>query len=138
MHLLKFIPWLISQIVVGAAVIVWDAFSLRSNVEPVVVSYPLRVTKDRDIFWFSTCITITPGTLSVGIRDDRLLVQAVYGADPAEVLAGLADMEERLVPSVKDIDRGAPGQGAGNPLHSTFVAGHSDRNFGPYSTAEDA
>lgn len=133
MHLLKFIPWLIGQILVGGLVIVRSAFSPKSGLEPVIVSYPLRVTSDRDIFWFSTCITITPGTLSLGLRGDRLLVHAVYGADPGEVLAGLADMEERLVPSIRDIDRGAPGQGPGNPMHSTFVAGHSDTNYGPYT-----
>ncbi|AKK02148.1 monovalent cation/H+ antiporter subunit E [Corynebacterium epidermidicanis] len=136
MHLLKFIPWLIGQIFVGGVVIVRDSFSPGNAMQPVIVSYPLRVTSERDIFWFSTCITITPGTLSLGLRDDRLLVHAVYGADPGEVLAGLADMEERLVPSIRDIDRGAPGQGPGNPLHSTFVAGHSDTNYGPYTTEE--
>ncbi|MDU0478570.1 monovalent cation/H+ antiporter subunit E [Staphylococcus chromogenes] len=137
MHLFTFIPWLLGQLIVGAAVIVIDALSPRSKMRPVVVSYPLRVTRDRDIFWFSTCITITPGTLSLGLRGDHLLVHAVYGADPGEVLAGLAEMEERLVPSVRDIDRGAPGQGPGNPLHSAFVAGHSDDKYGPYSTADE-
>ncbi|MEJ6012933.1 monovalent cation/H+ antiporter subunit E [Corynebacterium sp. H127] len=136
MTLLRFVLWLIGQIIVGGAVIVRSAFSRNAGIEPVVVSYPLRVTSDRHIFWFSTCITITPGTLSLGLRGDRLLVHAVYGADPAEVLAGLAEMEERLVPAVRDIDKGAPGQGLGNPLHSTFVAGHSDHNYGPTSTAE--
>lgn len=129
---MKFMLWLIGQIIVGAVVIVRSAFSRNSGFEPVVVAYPLRVTSDRDIFWFSTCITITPGTLSLGLRGDTLLVHAVYGADPGEVLAGLAEMEERLVPSVASIDRGAPGQGTGTPHHSTFVVGHSDTDFGPY------
>lgn len=129
---MKFILWLIGQIIVGAIVIVRSALSRSTGFKPVIVSYPLRVTSDRDIFWFSTCITITPGTLSLGLRGDHLLVHAVYGNDPGEVLAGLAEMEERLVPAVADIDRGAPGQGAGNPYHSTFVVGHSDDNYGPY------
>lgn len=129
---MKFFFWLVGQIIVGALAILRSAFSRDTGFKPVIVSYPLRVTSDCDIFWFSTCITITPGTLSLGLRGDHLLVHAVYGADPGEVLAGLADMEERLVPSVKDIDRGAPGQGPGNPFHSTFVAGHSDEKYGPY------
>lgn len=133
---MKFVLWLIGQIFVGALVIVKSAFSPSTGFKPVIVSYPLRVTSDRDIFWFSTCITITPGTLSLGLRGDHLLVHAVYGMDPGEVLAGLAEMEERLVPAVRDLDRGAPGQGPGNPLHSTFVVGHSDDKFGPYTTFE--
>lgn len=140
MNLVRFILWLIGQIVVGAIVIVKSAFSPDSGFKPVIVSYPLRVTSDRDIFWFSTCITITPGTLSLGLRGDHLLVHAVYGEDPGEVIAGLAEMEERLVPSVADIDRGAPGQGPGRPHHSTFVVGHSDTNYEPYTidTGEDS
>jgi monovalent cation/H+ antiporter subunit E len=53
---------------------------------------------------------MTPGTLSLGFKDvDEsgcprvLLVHAVYGADPDEVIAGLADMEERLAPHVKEV-----------------------------------
>lgn len=134
---MRFFFWLLGQIFVGALVIVRSAFSRDSGFKPVVVSYPLRVTSERDIFWFTTCITITPGTLSLGLRGDHLLVHAVYGEDPGEVLAGLAEMEERLVPAVADIDRGAPGQGLGKPAHSTFVVGHSDNDYGPYVTYEE-
>ncbi|MDO5077751.1 monovalent cation/H+ antiporter subunit E [Corynebacterium sp.] len=140
-HAIKYTYWLFTQVFVGAMMICRDVLRRRTRMCPIIVAYPLRVTTDQELMLFSTSVTMTPGTLSLGFRnpakegDPRvLLVQAVYGADPAEVLAGLADMEERLAPHVADIDHGAPGQGAGNPLRSTFVAGHSDTNYGPVST----
>ncbi|MCK7676005.1 monovalent cation/H+ antiporter subunit E [Corynebacterium pygosceleis] len=122
-HVIRFGIWLIGQVFAGALTVARDVVRRRTTMHPVVVAYPLRVTKGWQIAALSTCITMTPGTLSVGLRPDGdgsdgegpeiLLVQAVYGTDPSEVFAGLADMEERMVPSVRGIDHGAPGQGAG-------------------------
>ena len=76
---------------------------------PCVIFYPLRVRTDWDRFWFSTSITATPGTLSLGFRhaasedgSDLLIVQAAFGDDPLEVIEDLADMEEHLRPELKD------------------------------------
>lgn len=140
-HAVKYTAWLLTQVFIGAMIICRDVLRRKPRFDPVVVAYPLRVTTDQELAMFSTSVTMTPGTLSLGFRNPVeeggpriLLVQAVYGSDPSEVLAGLADMEERLAPHVADIDHGAPGQGVGNPLRSTFVAGHSDTNYGPVNT----
>ena len=130
----KYFFWLVGQVVIGAVTMAIDMVKLKPTLQPIVVHYPLRITSDRDKFVFSTSITMTPGTLSLGFHDGYLDVHAVYGSDPDEVLAGLADMEERMNPTIKDIDKGAPGQGSGNPLRSTLVAGRSDENYGPTET----
>ncbi|MBN9643758.1 monovalent cation/H+ antiporter subunit E [Corynebacterium mendelii] len=138
---ITYLFWLIGQVFAGAIAIAVDICRKETKMEPVMVEYPLRVTKDWQIAAFTTSITMTPGTLSCGtIPPDNegeptiLLVQAVYGHDPAEVIAGLADMEQRLAPSIADVDHGAPGQGSGDPLRSTIVAGHSDDQIGPTET----
>lgn len=109
-HDVRYSTWLIGQVIVGAFVIVFDVIRVRSQMHPAVVEYPLRVRSDWELAAFSTSITMTPGTLSLGFKDvDEsgcprvLLVHAVYGADPDEVIAGLADMEERLAPHVKEV-----------------------------------
>ena len=98
-HGVRYSTWLIGQVIVGAFVIVFDVIRVRSQMHPAVVEYPLRVRSDWELAAFSTSITMTPGTLSLGFKD----VDAVYGADPDEVIAGLADMEERLAPHVKEV-----------------------------------
>lgn len=108
MNTLIYIPWLIKEIVVSAVTLALSALRPRTGFDPVVVAYPLRVRNQWEIFWFSTSITVTPGTLSLGLRAPEregdptvLLVQAVHGADPREVVNGLADMEARLAPGVR-------------------------------------
>lgn len=118
LNALKFIPWLIGQIFLSGFSVITAAVKKDTGFNPVVIRYPLRVTTDFQIAALSTCITATPSTLSLGLREPRkpgdptiLLIQAVFGSDPVEVFESIADMEERLVPSVASIDHGVPGQG---------------------------
>lgn len=111
-HAVGYGAWLIGQVYLGA----WEILkrTVRPNMGycPVVVEYPLRVRSPRLIAAFSTSITMTPGTMSIGLRHvdaegvpTVLLVHAVFGEDPQAVLAGLADMEERLSPAARKIAR---------------------------------
>ncbi|GAB3696514.1 monovalent cation/H+ antiporter subunit E [Corynebacterium nasicanis] len=127
MHVLIYIPWLIKEIFVAGFQVAWAGFRPDAGYDPVVVRYPLRVRSEWQIFWFTTSITATPSTLSLGLRAPEhagephiLLVQAAFGADPADVVAGLADMEERMAPHVKSIDHGVPGQGSATALDPKF------------------
>lgn len=119
--------WLIKEIFVAGFSLAMESFKPKNNYHPVVVRYPLRVTSAWEIFWFTSSITATPGTLSLGLREPVreglpriVLVQAVMGDDPASIVADLADMEERLAPHVKGTDYGVPGQGPTTELAPTF------------------
>lgn len=110
LHAITYTFWIIKEIFVAGWAAVVAAFKPNTGLEPVIIYYPLRLTTEWEIFWFSTSITVTPGTLSVGLRhrteDDAaevLIVQAAFGSDPIDVIEGLADMEEHVNPKVKDI-----------------------------------
>ena len=134
MHLFLYIPWLIKEIFVAGFQVAWAGFRPDAGYDPVVVRYPLRVTTEWQIFWFTTSITTTPSTLSLGLRAPEhegdphiLLVQAAFGSDPVEVFESLADMEERMAPHVKSIDHGVPGQGSATTLDPKFYEYPIDR-----------
>lgn len=127
MHVPLYILWLIKEIFVAGFQVAWAAFKPDAGYDPVVVRYPLRVTSDWQIFWLTTSITATPSTLSLGLREPGavggpriLLVQAAFGSDPSEVVAGLADMEARMAPHTRSIDHGVPGQGSAAALDPRF------------------
>lgn len=106
MHWLSYIPWLLWQVALGAFDIGRDSVRTRSHICPTVVRYPLRVTSDTKITILSLSITMTPGTMTVGIEEDPdgsryLLVHSVWGDDPESVIADIADMEARMAPEVK-------------------------------------
>lgn len=51
---------------------------------PAMIAVPLTVTRDAEIALLANLITLTPGTLSVDVSDDRktLYVHALDAADP--------------------------------------------------------
>ncbi|QCB28727.1 monovalent cation/H+ antiporter subunit E [Corynebacterium endometrii] len=127
MHIPVYALWLIKEIFVAGFSLAAAAFKPDPGYRPVILRYPLRVTSAWEIFWFTSSITATPGTLSLGLREPPregwpriVIVQAVQGADPAAVMADLADMESRLAPRVVGIDHGVPGQGDTTELDPAF------------------
>lgn len=114
MHWIRYTLWLIGQVISATAVVARDTVRIHNRHHPIVVYYPLRVTTDWERTVFSTSITMTPGTLSIGFRPVSeipdaesasgliLLVHAVYGDNPREVVEGLADMEARVAPRIAD------------------------------------
>ena len=108
-HGVGYAIWIAKEIFVAGFDAVAKAFNPATKFDPIVIYYPLRINTDWDVFWFSTSITATPGTLSMGLRHPvsdngplTLLVQAAFGSDPEEVIAGLVDMEEHLRPSLSN------------------------------------
>lgn len=109
MHAIGYIFWLIKEIFVAGFDAAFKGLKPTNELNPVVIYYPLRVTGEWEIFWFSTSVTATPTTLSLGIRepvndgDPRvLIVQSAFGSDPVADIESFADMEERLAPRVKE------------------------------------
>lgn len=107
-HWISYGCWITKEIFVAGFDAVAAAFKPNPGMQPIIIYYPLRLTSEWDIFWFTTSITATPGTLSMGLRhqveqsgSDTLLVQAAFGADPEDVIASLADMEEHVRPELK-------------------------------------
>ena len=126
LHFLSFGPWLVGQIFLSGFNVVAAAVRREEPFNPVVIRYPLRVTREWQIAALSTCITMTPSTLSLGLREPRgdgapmvLLIQAAFGSDPVEVFESIADMEARMAPHTRSINHGVPGQGDGNQLRPT-------------------
>ncbi|WIM67923.1 monovalent cation/H+ antiporter subunit E [Corynebacterium breve] len=109
MHVFGYILWLIKEIIVAGFSAAFAAFKPKTGINPVIIYYPLRVESDWEIFWLSTSITVTPTTLSLGLRepvrkgDPRILIiQSAFGSDPVSDIAAFAEMEERMCPRVKD------------------------------------
>ncbi len=108
LHGIRYFPWIVKEIMVAGFSTALAAFRADSGLQPIVIYYPLRVDREWELFWFSTSVTATPSTLAMGFRDTGagkpriMLVQAAFGSNPEDVIAGLADMEEHVAPRVKD------------------------------------
>ncbi|WP_130839863.1 Na+/H+ antiporter subunit E [Corynebacterium neomassiliense] len=70
-HVVTYCGWLVGQIVRESLIMAKDTFTTGRNIAPVIIYYPLRVTKETDVAAFIASITMTPGTLALGITGPK-------------------------------------------------------------------
>ncbi|MDP2731949.1 MAG: Na+/H+ antiporter subunit E [Hoeflea sp.] len=73
--------------------------SPRMNLKPGIFAYPIRVDRDYEITMLANLITLTPGTLSVDVSEDRrfLYVHAIDASDPDATRRDIAEGFERKI-----------------------------------------
>jgi multicomponent Na+:H+ antiporter subunit E len=114
---LAYLAWMTWQVVSMSVHLGRDVFTPGLDITPRIVRFPLRSTTDLEVTLLASSITITPGTLVLGIAPPvgdaprTLFVQAMYGADEEEVHRGLTDMERRLLRMTRGSPRGTEGSG---------------------------
>ena len=69
------------------------------NSKPGIFAYPLKVDRDFEITLLANLITLTPGTLSVDVSDDRrlLFVHAIDCSDADKAVRDIRDGFERKI-----------------------------------------
>lgn len=69
------------------------------NLKPGIFAYPLKVDRDFEITLLANLITLTPGTLSVDVSEDRsvLYVHAIDCSDPEQTRQDIAEGFERKI-----------------------------------------
>lgn len=70
-HVLAYGTWLIGQIIRESLIMAKDTFTTGRNIAPVILYYPLRVTKETDIAALIASVTMTPGTLALGVTGPK-------------------------------------------------------------------
>ena len=71
----------------------------KLDFKPGIIAYPLKVKSDVEITLLANLITLTPGTLSIDVSDDKktLYVHAIDATDPEGIIADIADGFEKKV-----------------------------------------
>jgi len=79
--------------------VIWDVITPTQLSRPAIIEMPLDVKSDVGILLVTNLISLTPGTLSLDISDDRktLYVHAMFADNPEEIVRTLKDGMERWV-----------------------------------------
>jgi multicomponent Na+:H+ antiporter subunit E len=87
------------EVVVANLQVARLVFVSNEKIDPAIVKLPLRVESDLEIFLLTSMITLTPGTLSLSVTDDRkeLFVHVIHAPDPAAVVRSIQDGFERRI-----------------------------------------
>lgn len=70
-----------------------------STLRPGFIAFPLTVDRDFEIALLANLITLTPGTLSVDVSDNRrtLYIHAIHVPDPQAMIDDIANGFERKI-----------------------------------------
>ena len=87
------------ELIVSSVVVAWDVLTPRHRARPALVTVPLDVETDAGIFLVTNLISLTPGTLSIDVSEDRrtLTVHAMFADDPDALRHQLKSGMERWV-----------------------------------------
>lgn len=95
------------EVLAGTVTVAVDAFTPGKGATPMIVEFPLRCDTDVEITIMASSITITPGTITIGIAPAlahapaSLFVHSMYSSNRQELLDELADMEARLLKATR-------------------------------------
>jgi multicomponent Na+:H+ antiporter subunit E len=72
--------YFLKELFIASLVVAWDVITPRSHVESGVIALPLDAKTDIEITILASLISLTPGTLSLDVSEDKtvLYVHAVY------------------------------------------------------------
>ncbi len=76
-----------------------DVLRPTLNLTPAVIAVPLDLRNEAAIVLLANMVSLTPGTLSIDLSDDRscLYVHTMYGEDPVETRRAIKhDFEQRI------------------------------------------
>jgi multicomponent Na+:H+ antiporter subunit E len=97
--ILGFVLFFLKELVAANLRVAYDIITPRYNMKPGIVAVPLDAKTDAEITILANLITLTPGTLSLDLSDDRrvLYVHAMYLDDPEALRREIKDGFERRV-----------------------------------------
>ena len=89
----------LKELALSAWTVAVTVLSPRMDIKPGIFAFPLTVDRDFEITLLANMITLTPGTLSVDVSDDRktLYVHALDCADPEATKRDIANGFERRI-----------------------------------------
>ncbi|MFW5654168.1 MAG: Na+/H+ antiporter subunit E [Roseicyclus sp.] len=87
------------ELVVSSIQVVWDVLTPSHKARPGIISMPLDADDEMEILLVTNLISLTPGTLSLDVTEDRntLFIHAMFADDPDEIRHQLKSGMERWV-----------------------------------------
>lgn len=95
----KLIVMFLYELLVSSLAVAIDVLTPRHRARPAIIEVPLDVKSDAGILLVTNLISLTPGTLSLDVSEDRktLLVHAMFADDHDALRKSLKDGMERWV-----------------------------------------
>lgn len=100
LQVIRFLLFFLKEMIVSSYRVAYDIVTPTYHTKPGVIGIPLDARTDMEITLLANVITLTPGTLSLDISEDRktLYIHAMFIDDPDTLRREIKDgLERRLL-----------------------------------------
>lgn len=96
-QVVRFFFYYVGQLALSNFRVAHDVLTPKRHMRPGVIAIPLDAKSDLEITLFANFVTMTPGTLSLDVSDDRsvLYIHAMFIDDPETLRREIKDGFER-------------------------------------------
>ena len=101
---LRLLVMFLYELVVSSIAVAWDVLTPRHRARPAIIDIPLDVKSDAGILLVTNLISLTPGSLSLDVSDDRrtLRVHMMFADDPDALRDAIkSGMEKWVIDAVE-------------------------------------
>lgn len=98
-RVLSFCLFFLYELVKANAQVAWEMATPKLNMTPGIVGIPLDISSDAEITLLANLITLTPGTLSLDVSEDKkvLYVHSLYIEDKEEFILSIKNGFEKRI-----------------------------------------
>lgn len=97
---IAFIFYFLYELTKANLQVAYEVLTPKLNMTPGIIKFPLDAETDLEITFLANLITLTPGTLSLDVSDDKkvLYIHSMYIKDRESFIAGIKNgFEKRLL-----------------------------------------
>lgn len=97
-----FTMWMVYEVSRGALMVARDIIAPSPRLSPAIVIVPLECRTPRQTAVLASLISLTPGTLTVGVdpAGGELWVHGLYGSDPDRLRGDVQRLQSRLLAAI--------------------------------------
>jgi multicomponent Na+:H+ antiporter subunit E len=94
-----FLVYFLRELVKSNLRVAYDVLTPVWHMKPGVIAFPLIANTDMEIMFLSSVISLTPGTLSLDVSEDRrvLFIHAMFLQDEDQLRSDLRELEHRIL-----------------------------------------
>lgn len=98
-YFIEFVLFYLKELLLSNVKVLRDVLRPSMNFQPAIILLPLDTTNDFQVLVLANLISMTPGTLSVDVSNDRkaLYIHSMYGEDIDGLKQSLKDSFEKRI-----------------------------------------
>ncbi|MCH8500188.1 MAG: Na+/H+ antiporter subunit E [Marinobacter sp.] len=98
-QVIRFVLFFIKELIKANFRVAYDVATPVWYMKPGVIGVPLEAKTDVEIMFLTSVISLTPGTLSLDVSDDKrmLFIHAMFLQDEDELRRDLKELERRIL-----------------------------------------